>query len=255
MNSKRKILISIAFLICLFSCVSYKKITSEGQIIHKHRMYDTKNNETLIKYEEKDLRIWFKDSTVIYEINKLYVNTDSDNKETWYYKTDRYTYLDLKTMIFYDYLNFSDTAKLVRSYMLPTSKFVGWNFYTNHSLVPLTNILMPLSDTLIKHVDYKRLQGENKYKNDSGEEITSIFTYYMRCDKKAALFHIDKDFDDKINECPAVRFDYLITGKNQNTISSAFDYVADTLTIDEKKIFKQWGENAKQSKLPIEKLN
>jgi hypothetical protein len=245
-----KLLFCVTAILLLSKCSVTKKIVSEGQIVHKDRMFDSENNEIVMKYQEKDLRIWFEDSCVIYEVNRLYIHTDEYDKETWYHKVDKYTYLDLKTMVFCNYKNFSDTAIMQRRYTIPDSKIVAWNFYRRQSLSDTNNVLAPAPDTVINNVNYKRVKGINVFLDDEKIERTSYYTYYMRCDKKNTIFHIDRIFDEKIKDCPATRFDFFVP-ENTNTISTRYEYVSDTLTKEERKIFKKWAQNAKNSSLPL----
>jgi hypothetical protein len=241
------------FILFPFLCNSQTQNTmiTEGQIILKQRMYDKKNKEIIMKYLEKDKYIWFKDSCVIIEGLSLNTYQIDNDAETWNTEVIKYIYLDLKTMIFHDYKNFSDTAIPTRKYKVADTVCVGWNFYRRSSLVNTNNTVTPAPDTIINYISYKRLKGVNIFFDDQNIETRSYYTYYMRCDKKNTIFHIDRLFDEKVNDCPAIRFDFDVPGRNANTLSTSYDYASYKLTKREKGIFKKWAENAKKSKLPL----
>lgn len=250
-----KLILLVFFLDLLSGCAttSYNTI-QEGLLVHKHRFYDSNRSEHRPQYENRDLKIWFKDSAVIYEINNLVINSDHNNKETSEYAFDRYVYLDLTTMIHYDYKNFSDTAIPVRKYKCNDSSFVGWKFYGYQTNFINPDKLISVSDTIIKDVTYSRMKGEITETEENGTPNTTLFTYYLRCDKRNTLFHVDRRLDEQLNKCPATRIDIDFPGRSQNTISSFYEYDSEKLTKNEKKVFKKWKENTsnKDIKMDIE---
>ncbi len=78
----------------------------------------------------KDIKVWYKDSLVI--LQSLLINIENENGiRKSNVVVDHYIFLDLKTRSFYEYKNFSDTAKFTKKYTQPDSVLIPscWSFY------------------------------------------------------------------------------------------------------------------------------
>ncbi len=251
MNISRGLL-SLFFCTCLFQgFITPKNKLREGIIIQGHRFYDGNLHEIKTGITGYDSKVWFLDSCVIYEMVSLNMYTDSYHKSTSGVTIDRYVYLDLKTMIYYDYSNFSDTATLLRRYTLhPDSTNLTWRFFRHKQLIPSLDSLVAIKDTVVNGKNYKRMQKEIS-RDEGGKTLKMVCTYYMQCGMPKSIFHLDGVFDDKFNDCEASRFDYYIVGK-PNRYLSFYEIISDTLSSTEHKIFKKWSQNALTTNLSME---
>lgn len=237
----------LLILIFLFSCGINRKISHSGLVLFKHRFYDSAGNEQLIKYMEKDISVWFKDSCVIYEVNSINLFRENGIEKPWNTTTVKYTYLDLRTMVYSDYRSFTDTATLIRSYTLPDTAIVVWNFFGTKGIIPSNEPYFQLTDTLINNVTYKRFSGKFYFNSDTTTEKTS-FMYYMLCNPQKNIFHIHRSFDDRVNiGCNSSRFDFYMADRNKY-LSSQYEIVRQSLSDTEKKVFAKWSENNKTAK-------
>ena len=252
----RVILFSAFLLSTLYSCFSvkkYEKNISEGHISFIEKLYIEKE-EVPLKYAAGGLQVWYKDSNIIYEITNLYSKSVDDVEVEFGVKLKNYTFLDLRTMIFYDYNSLSDTATLIRCYTLPDSEYVAWNFYYSKRFLQSYNNFLSLPDTNINNITYKRLLKSHTYDNNydsTQSSFTVVYTYFMQCNRKGSIFHIDRTFDDTINICPATRLDIYYVGKENKVTSGQIEFISDTLSKDESKVFKKWIENAKSPTLRL----
>lgn len=248
-------LFSTLFLSTLYSCFSAKKTEnhlSEGHILFSSKLYIS-NKEVPLKYATGGLQVWYKDSNVIYEITSVHSKEFNDVEIEFNIKLENYTFLDLRTMIFYDYNSLTDTATLIRCYTLPDSEYVAWNFYHPKRFLQSYNNLVSMSDTSINNITYKRLLKSRSYANNDSIQSNStiVYTYFMQCNKKGSIFHIDRTFDDLINICPATRIDFYYVGKEEEVMSGQIEFISDTLSINELKVFSKWIENSKSPNLPL----
>jgi hypothetical protein len=239
--------------VILVGCITPRMNHKEGVILHGHKVYDSLHNEIESELFKYDSKIWFRDSTVIYQIGRTNINTDEDDKISMSESTDKFVFLDLRKMIFYDYKTFSDTSKMMRRYTLPDSAIVCWNFYKRKALVPFSNNLIKLSDTVIKNETYSRLKGEYSYYENT-KMVKMVYTYFTKPVDTKSIFHVDRVFDETFTDCHAMRFEFYNKGF-ADIYSTYYEYISNTLTQNEKKIFDQWSKNAGDATIPINKLN
>ena len=237
--------------VIILSCSSSKPISHCEVVISCLKFYDPKLNDYVKNnLYWPDTKIWYKDSMVIEQIPGLYMNTDTNGIETRWVKTEYYTFIDLRTKSFYDYSSFSDTAGLIKKYIQADSTPVsgGWNFYAQRDwpgqLTPVS-----LSDTLIDNIVYKRIQVIKE--PDSTQQNKKIWIGYLNCDRKNTLFMFDKSLS-KTTGCPIVRFDEQPLPEFVfRPVSAQIEFISDTLSNDELKVFNAWEKNAKNN--PVSK--
>jgi hypothetical protein len=248
---KKRIIVSafISLSLCHMhiSCTAPSRITSsnEGVIIKKSRVFDSISQVYQIVPYRRDIKIWYKDSAVILECYRLFINNMGGADEKWRTETDHYTYLDLRTKAFYDYKNFSDTAAIIKKYTQEDSVNIegSWRFYKYTEMLPTENRAV-LSDTIIRGILFQRISASKSYVID-GAETLFRYTGYVRCDRKKTIFHLDRKFNEK-ERCPMTIFEYEAIGKSPRMLEEV-EYLTDTLTPFELKVFEKWQQNAKSN--------
>jgi hypothetical protein len=193
-----------------------------------------------------DTKVWFKDSVAIVKTMGISINTDSNNIEIRTVGLMHYTYIDLRKMVFYKYINFSDTAKIIQSYNQAQADTVFWNvnwrFYQYHD-IPYTEPLQNMPDTVMDNKVFKRIRIINKPINDTTNIRTSIA--YFDCERKGTMFQIDKTLSEKIG-CPLVKYYILPSIKYAGAMAGEIEFVTDKLTPEELKVFDAWEKNVKK---------
>jgi hypothetical protein len=190
-------------------------------------------------------KIWFKDSCVIYEVKVI--TTFTNDIDDSYFKEShdiyKYTYLDLRTLICQDYYNLSDTALPVCNYQVKSGESMNWDFYSKRSMDPAGEFI-PLPDTIFENKSYKRVRFANK-----AFQYEDVF--YLDCEPRNNIFHINKTVDELYPNCKVVRLE--TRGDLKSPLVGIFHptIVREKLTTQEKEIFKKWGVNAKSTTLPM----
>jgi hypothetical protein len=226
----------------LFSCHAQKNYLNRGIVLYKLRIFDNKTQEYIIPKYYRDRKLWYYDSLVIAEGHHVNINTDIYGNESWETFVDRYTFIDLKTRTFYEYSTFSDTARILDSYVQPDSGRVkgGWNFFDNTEILN-RRTLEYLPDTTIHGISFKRVKSVSIIKIGN-EDMESITTGYFRCDKKYSVFSLDKLLSKEAG-CPLTR---LENEGVSNVAGNYFEieFLSETLSLFEVKVFKAWKRNA-----------
>lgn len=237
----------LVFVLGLTSCKTQYAPNSMGLVIQKVRTYDSSTNSFILPKYFKDFKIWYKDSLVIEEANHLTISTDAFQNETWEFILDKYIFIDLRNMSFYEYNSFSDTATLLRQYTQDDSVHIdgGWNFYSYTPLVPDYNP-ETLTDTTMYGVTYNRFKRSRTILNDDCKKI-SVFIGYLRCDKKGSIFQFDKAFGEKMG-CPLVMYEAKII-PDITWIKNELEFVADKLSPEELKVFATWEKFARKNQV------
>lgn len=222
----------------LLSCKSEKAISNSGVISEKLQVLDsTLNLHPALTIESK---IWYRDSLAIEEILLTRFITDTSGKKTIETVVKHYTFIDPHTKSFYYYKNFSDTAKIIKKYAGVDSFTIdgGWNFYSERD-IEYSGIPVILSDTVVDKVNYKRISFSTKMGLHN-----SVSIGFFRCDKKSTMFKFDKSYSDKLG-CPCVKvYDYPKQGRG---MSREINFLSDTLSENELKVFAAWEKNAKDN--------
>lgn len=225
------------------NCISQH--LSEG-IINCINHNDFPQPSSIHDYEYK---IWFKDSCVIYE-RKMFISSETQYSDTTIINSDtyevfKYTYLDLRNLHCQDYYNLNDTAKPFCNYFLKPDQIIVWQFYAEKKNQDITEKMIDIGDTVIQHQHFKRIKTVNKY-GTSGDE----YVFFQNCNNPLNIFHINKTLDEKFPHCPVTRSE-LIDSNSVVKVSFEFRIVESSLSDGQKKIFLNWGENAKKSYLPL----
>lgn len=254
MKSTKVFFLYFTFLF-LFSCTAVKRNNGSWVILIKQRLFNKETNTSVVPAYTRDIMAWYKDSLVICEGDHVDIETDSSGKETWKNYPGEYTFIDLRERSFYEYYNFSDTARIVDTYLQRDSGRTkrGWNFFSNQAF--FSPEAERLSDTIINRIKYQRLR-DTKIIDISNPEEQKIFgkkqvqvkVGYIRCDLKTPVFSSDKIFEKKTG-CVIIRTDYINPPGRPNLIVE-IEYVRNKLTAAERKVFKAWERNAKKN--PVE---
>ena len=237
----------VVLLITFFSCAN-KGFLREGVISYQTYFADYDSMTELPLFNTSENRIWFSDSSVIYEIKIIGIKTDHTSKGT-FEKTSfdffKYTYLDLRTMRCQDYFNLKDTAFPVNNYLLEIGHFAGWEFFTPKYPIDTSGIMSLLPDTIIDHKNYSRI----KIKNNP-DTLEFDYEFYLDCKTKNNMFHLNPTLDEMYPRCKVVRSIMKFKNYHFTTVFNT-KIVADTLSKEEKTVFAKWAQNAIVTKLPL----
>ena len=189
------------------------------------------------------MMIWYQDSAVIEEVVRIETSTDTASKTTVSYPVEVYKYFDLAHRNWFDYRTFTDTSRIVRSGILPDSlvrgtDWRGWAFYTNS--VPMKGEPEVLADTIIRGTKYMRVKF-SKLNRPSGYYSIG----YLRYDNKGKLFSLNKNFSSKVN-CTMTRYDEFKETGLAPFATTELEFLSDTLSANELRVFQAWKENAKK---------
>lgn len=188
-------------------------------------------------------KLWYKDSCIIEEIKVSETSLDSNGHSIRKSYLHHYSYIDLTTGYYYDYGTFSDTAKLLKKYHITKREDVhGWNFMP-YLKKPSPQYSKILRDTIISNTSYKRYMIYSKGMQDSSKTVEVLG--YARCDKKGTLFDFGISFGT-LHECPITRIDYLPTKEQPLILAFEIEFLSESLTAEELKVFEAWKRNAKQ---------
>lgn len=236
------------------SCEAQNEYLKSGVVIHGYRQIDLKTNEVSIPKYERDWKVWYMDSLIIQEAVRVNINEDAYGVETWYSDVLYYTFIDLRTRSFYRYSSFSDTATMIKCcYTQADSVPVGggWNFYYHPAPKKIMNKL-PMSDTIIDNKVYKRACSSPSSSEGNSPENEVRKIYYFDCSRKNSMFTINYNISKLFDNCPLVRIDYLPDKSGDNFMAMTFiDFLADSLTENEVKVFNAWKKNMKEK--PVKK--
>ena len=252
-----KILVLLFFTnmaIGLLSCEAQNEYLKSGVVIHGYRRIDLKTNEVSIPEYHRDWKVWYMDSLIVQEAGHVHINEDTNGVETWYSDVLYYTFIDLRTRSFYRYSSFSDTATMIKCcYTQADSVPVGggWDFYYHPAPKKVINTL-PMPDTIINNKVYKRACSSVNPSEGSSSESEVRKIYYFDCSRKNSMFTIDYNISKLADHCPLVRIDYLpYKGGSKYMNISFIDFMADSLTGNEIKVFNAWKKNMKEK--PVKK--
>lgn len=218
----------------LLSCTSKPKMINNGIVEMKTAFYDSRGTPSFIDLKQ----VWYKDSSTIEKINRTDFLTVG-SKTTVTYSTLLFRFIDLRQKIFYDYKHFSDSAMPINKAPLPDSMMTdyGWSYYS-HKVRRIQGIPQELSDTLIGHLNYRRIRF-----NFIGDELAKGYKIgYYRCDEKARMFSLEKSYSKKIN-CTMIRFEDFQYGLTIPLVTVDVEILSDSLNSEELRIFDAWQKN------------
>lgn len=235
-------LMIIALSLNFTSCISLaqeNKSDETGVVQKKTSFYNADGTTMLIGL----LKIWYKDSVAIEEVNRTNTVTDTAGLTTVNYELILYRYIDLKNKTLYDYKSFTDTAKIINKALLPDSmmKDYGWSFYSDKT-VQIQGQPELLSDTVLKDIKYKRI----KYSLLHQDPKKNFDIGYLRCDGRQSMFSLEKRYSRERN-CILVKNFSFQYGKKYPYASREVNFLSDTLTKEELKVFDAWERNAKNN--------
>jgi len=170
----------------------------------------------------------------IQEVPLLIYNDVSNDKKIGF-RIKHYSFMDKWKDKCYNYLNFIDTAKPIKSFnnIDSVSRAGGWNFYSKElfEYKSCNNLL----DTTIDSVKYGRIKVD---KNVNGTEF--YFIMYFRYDKKGQQIRFFRNLSDRIGY-PIVRDDTFI--KDKLFMTRKINFISDTLSAEVTEVFNEWEKN------------
>jgi len=211
--------------------------TNVGIIQLKSTFYNT--NGTIAFSDLK--KVWYRDSLSIEQVNKTNFET-SAGATTVTSSVLIYRLIDLDSRTLYDYKSFSDTALIVHKSVLPDSMMLdyGWSYYSKE-VRQIQGVPQALNDTVIDNISYKRFRF-----NFSRDDLHKSYKIgYYRCDKKGRQFSLEKQFSEKLN-CTMMKFVEFRVDNSNPTASLEIEFLSDSLTADEHKVFDAWEKNIKK---------
>ena len=247
MNLNSKVLLitfSILFSSKLCTC-QITKFVNQGIVRQQVYFLNADSESSLPFPDSMDNRIWFLDSTVVYEI-KMYHNyidkQGEKNRNFGYWKDYKFSFLDLKTMRCQDYRTFSDTASPICSYKIGEDESFGWRFYSSKKTTDTAGKINELEDTVINSKIYKRIQVLN-VDSANGYE----YVYYFDCNSPKSIFHLNKSLDDYFPDCQTIRFD--LRGNLTLPLTQVMEWKFETQKLFpiELRVLKKWSENMKNT--------
>ena len=232
------------FLVSLFAnCTAQHR--NEGYVKMHTLNLDKVTKEVKPLFCVDDKRLWFKDSTMVMEIIVCASEDSFDFHKAWT-EISHYIFCDFKTLSFYEYLHFSDTALLRTSYKTPndTSKQFFYPFH-RETTIPKNMIDNGkwLSDSMIDGTRLGRYQFDYNSSNDKGP-FTLTYILYMDCNQtmKGNFVRFFKGFSEQHN-CPVVAFDRcyqnIVQGYRLVRINNA-------LNKEQVRAFDAWEKYAKE---------
>jgi hypothetical protein len=209
----------------------------------KSVFYDTEDKQRFAD----TLKVWFKDSNAVEEIHRINLATDAAGNTSMSYSVMFYRYIDLRNKAVYDYKSFSDSAKIFKKARLPDSlmKDYGWSFYSE-KIRQIQGTPEEMKDTIIDNVTYKRAKFHFMYDDPKRTFIIG----YFRCDGKGEMFSLEKAHSRKLN-CTMTKFSEFPIGKTNPFATIELEFLSDTLTEREVKVFEAWKKNAEKG--PVSK--
>lgn len=127
--------------------------------------------------------------------------------------------------------------------MLPDSMMLdyGWSFYSD-KIIRIKGEPELLTDTAINNINYKRA-GFIFERHDPGK---NFLIGYLRCDNRGTLFSLEKKYSGKSN-CTMTKLFNFKVGREKPYGSQEVDFISNSLTSEETKVFDAWERNARQN--------
>lgn len=214
------------------------KTDERGVLNLKTEFYDSNGEPTILM----PTKTWYQDSAAIEEVVIISRATDTAGRTTVSYPIESYKYIDLKNKYWAEYKTFSDTARITRSGVLSDSLFIGhgWAFHING--LQMKSEPEVLADTVIGMVKYMRI----KFEKLKSKRTDTYVIGYLRYDNKCKLFSLEKKFSSKVN-CTMTRYDDFREGSLKPFASTELEFLSDTLSENELKIFDAWERYARSN--------
>ncbi|MEI9944970.1 MAG: hypothetical protein WDN26_12235 [Chitinophagaceae bacterium] len=163
--------------------------------------------------------------------------TDSTGTKTNIY-VKYYLFIDTDLRQYFYYGNFSDSSKAIIHFKGKNqfAKYGGWDLYSNKEFE--YDSRLKLTDTTINEIVFNRNKfhrGNNNASND--------FILYTVCEKENIPIRYMKSLSEKLG-CPVTRMDTYYEGRL--VAIDQFQYVSDTLTNEEIRIFSAWKKKCRE---------
>ena len=250
-----KKLFPFQFIILVLAACSakFKPTSQSGKLVNTFRVLEPSSNTYIIPNKHMDDTIMYRDSCVILPIFVKKTEEFNGVETKFDIHVSYYIFIDLRTESFYDYAPyFSDTASLLKSYKeseLPFGKPL-WFMVKKDEFTRFFD-KQKLADTIIDKKKYKRFTYDTIYKRSDNEKEHMRYTAYLNCSEKM-MFNYCNEFS-KQQGCPATRVEQTFLSdfkplkiKAMTTSKSEINYIADTLTLQENKVFDAWEKYAKE---------
>lgn len=225
------------------SCNNKQVSQKSGRVLFQLKLYDSAKQEYRVFPKIfPENKVWYVDSFFIEEIPLINIEVTDGQQETKS-KVMHYTFMDLRTRKCYDYRTFTDTAKIIKQYVIPDSAAIPYgSVYVLNKDVPKSGPAIDLPDTLIDNVNYQR----TLFTTNSPTRETPDILAYFRCDKKGSIITFFRKYNHK-DGCPMVKFIELPWKNNPLPLMIDTRYVSDRLGSEEMKVFDAWKKNASQN--------
>lgn len=228
----------------LYSCSTQKAMLKSGFLTYRFRQYDI-SSKTYSKPFLSDINVWYNNKLVIQEVFSVITKSDTLGQTTTKKKIEYYLFIDRESKTFFHYSSFSDTARILDSYIQADTAILrgkgGWQFYGEDNIQ--YSDLSYLSDTIIDNINYKRVKF---IELSNGKEINIIG--YLCCDRKGTMFQIGKNITN-LTGCPMVKYEQIPSDGILYLTSDEIVFERDSLTDNELQIFRVWQKN--ETKFPV----
>lgn len=239
--------VSLFLLFTVLILYSSAQTLNSGLLHKKMLIFDSSQNVFVTLPQTRTTQVWYKDSLVIQEVNKIEIDTDTSGTTRWRAYVLFYTLIDRKTLTVYNYKNFSDTAACFQKFNFVDSPdlFFGWNFFSTNGI--LTTNREHLSDTVINGITYQRIAG-SKFTGE-GNRFYQTRIGYISCDPRfSRLLTFDNALTTEKN-CPVMKIE-MIDQEYRKRMMTEQEYQRFFLTEAELKVFNAWEKNLNRKDYP-----
>lgn len=204
----------------------------QGKVELDRNMFNAEKPSESVKIRAS---VSYKGNQSIQEVPYLDIKTDSTGITHTNVDVKYYLFIDPDLHEYFYYRNFSDTSKVVMHCKggNPFEKYGGWDLYSDKKFD--YDESQKLANTVISSNDYSRYRFR-KIKNGKADD----FILYTLCGKKEIPIIYLKPFSKEIG-CPVVRLDTYYEGRLVSI--TQLQYISDTLTSKEKRVFQAWQKN------------
>lgn len=231
----------------IYSCHAQKVCSNCGIVEFRQRYFDTTKGAFILAANDRDRKMWYKDSMVIQEVFHIYQSEDDNHNINWNIKVERYKFIDLRTKDIFEYYTFSDTAKVIKKCTLLDTNCIGecWKFWSDYDFMLLGQVTKA-TDTIIGEKRFLRYKRQLSINTEKGNVEENLYAYFD-CDRKSGLFKLNVPFSKKVG-CPLIRIDVINTPRTYFDTRSELFYHPDKLNPAELKVFEAWEKNARAYK-------
>jgi hypothetical protein len=246
----KRLLINTIVLFLINMPFSFTQALKQGVFkFSTNEIFNTDLNNEIVG-RKNFAHLWYKDSTVVIE-HRINYRSEDQTPEGWVikesYPVARYMFINLRTMLCQEYLNFKDTAKPFCNYQLKVSDTSEFQyFFTPKSSNDTLHGVFPLNDTIVNGINFKRIK--ILYKHYEFEKSYSL--YYLDCRPNESIFYLNKTLSEIYSGCKAYRADFC-DASGKPIIRTEITNIRNKLNATEENIFKCWTKNAVITTLPL----